>query len=338
MRMSPARSSLRDVAALAGVSIATASKALNGKSDVSASTRTRVFAAAEQLSFVPNELARSIAIKQTGTLGLLTHDLEGRFSLPILMGAEDVAGAGKMSVFLCDSRGDAIREQHHLKALTSRRIDGLIVVGGDTDPRPSLGRNLGIPVVYAYAPSLDEEDMSVIPNNYAGGRSVVDHLLQTGRTNIAHITGVDTYAAALERAQGITDVLNENDMHLAGEKVYFGEWTEQWGRTAAHAVVEKFRGINAIIAGSDLIARGVLDALRERKIEVPTEVAVAGFDNWKVLVEGARPRLTSVDMGLEFLGRRAAQKLMKAISGEFEPGVESMATTLIHRGSTEISY
>ncbi|WP_334169664.1 LacI family DNA-binding transcriptional regulator [Timonella senegalensis] len=336
--MNTSRSSLKDVAARAGVSTATASKALNGRSDVSEATRRKVHAAAQDLDFVPNELARSIAVRQTGTLGLLTHDLEGRFSLPILMGAEDAAGAGQMSVFLCDSRGDAIREQHHLKALASRRIDGLIVVGGDTDPRKSLGRNLGIPIVYAYAPSTDESDMSVIPDNYQGGRDVTTHLLATGRSKIAHITGVDYYSAAQDRAQGVADVLDAQGLSLVGSKVFFGEWSEQWGRTAAHALVDKHPEVDAIIAGSDMIARGVLDALRERGVDVPGKVAVTGYDNWQPLIAGARPSLTSVDMNFELVGRRAAEKLMGAIAGTVEPGIERLRSTLVQRGSTEIKF
>lgn len=332
------RASLKDVASLAGVSIASASKAINGRSDVAESTRRKVLAAAEKLDFVPNELARSIAIKQTGTLGLLTHDLDGRFSLPILMGAEDAAGAGKMSVFLCDSRGDAIREQHHLRALMSRRVDGLIVVGHNTDPRESLGKDLGVPVVYAYAPSLDDSDMSVVPDNYKGGRDVVEHLVSTGRTKIAHITGIDSFSATIDRAKGVTDELNANGLDIIGAKVYFGEWTESWGRTATHRLLEQFPEVDAIIAGSDLIARGVLDALRERGIEVPTQVAVTGFDNWTTIIEGARPALTSVDMNFETLGRRAAQKLMKAIAGEREPGLETVPMTLVRRASTEVNF
>lgn len=338
VRTQSQHTSLRDVAARAGVSVATASKALNGKADVSARTRVAVMQAAQDLDFVPNELARSIAVRQTGTLGLLTHDLEGRFSLPILMGAEDAAGAGQMSVFLCDSRGDAIREQHHLKALMSRRVDGLIVVGGDTDPRESLGLNLGVPTVYAYAPSKDPADMSVIPDNLGGGRTVVEHLLSTGRRHIAHITGPQTYSAAQDRASGVDQALAAFGAELAGGATYFGEWTESWGRTATHLVVEQFPEVDAIIAGSDLIARGVLDALRERKIDVPSKVAVTGYDNWGQIIEGARPALTSVDMNFETLGRRAAEKLMAAIAGNPEPGIEKVAPTLIRRSSTELVY
>ena len=110
-----------------------------------------MIAAAEKISFTPNELARGLINGRTGTVGLLTSDLEGRFVIPILMGAEDAFGAGQVNVFLCDARGDAIREQHHLKALLTRRVDGIIVVGRQTDPRPSLGHDLSVPADYAYA-------------------------------------------------------------------------------------------------------------------------------------------------------------------------------------------
>src|SRR3954452_10982199 len=158
----PARShtaTLTDVARLAGVSVATASKALNGRSQVRAETRQRVIEAAERLSFRPNQLARGLLAGRTGTVGLLTSDLEGRFSIPILMGAEDAFGAGQDSVFLCDARGDTIREQHQLRALLSRRADGLIVVVRQTASRPSLGQDIPLPVVYAYAPPDDPQDL-----------------------------------------------------------------------------------------------------------------------------------------------------------------------------------
>src|SRR5215510_640207 len=146
---------LADVARLAGVSVATASKALNGRAHVRAETRSRVLEAAEQLSFTPNSLARGLLAGRTGTVGLLTSDLEGRFSIPILMGAEDAFGAGRVAVFLCDARGDTIREQHHVQALLNRRVDGLIVVGSRTDPRPSLFCKLPVPVVFSYPPLHD---------------------------------------------------------------------------------------------------------------------------------------------------------------------------------------
>lgn len=325
---------LTDVARLAGVSVATASKALNGRSQVRAETRARVIEAAERLSFLPNALARGLIAGRTGTVGLLTSDLEGRFSIPILMGAEDAFGADRTSVFLCDARGDAIREQYHVKALLSRRVDGLIVVGARPDPRPSLGRSMPVPVVYAYSPSQDSDDLSLVTDNVGGGRLAVEHLIERGRRRIAHITGDITYGATTDRAQGARAALDEAGLPLLGGGVMFGEWSEAWGRGATRLLLDRAPDVDAIFAGSDQIARGVLDALHDLGKRVPEDIAVIGYDNWEVLAANCRPPLTSVDINLEALGRIAAQRLFAAIDGRLEGGVEVLPCRLVVRAST----
>src|SRR5918995_1301609 len=284
---------LSDVARLAGVSIATASKAINGRDEVAPATRRRVLEAAEEIAFTPNQLARSLLGGRTGTVGLLTSDLEGRFVIPILMGAEDAFGAGQVNVFLCDARGDAIREQHHLKALLNRRVDGIIVVGRQTDPRPSLGQGLPVPVVYAYAPSDDPADLSLTPDNHEAARIAVEHLVSSGRTRIAHISGDPDYAAAKDRAVGTREALAVAGLELVGD-VMFSEWSEHWGRDAAALLLSRHPDVDAILCGSDQIARGVLDTARDLGRAVPDDIAVLGFDNWEVLTLNARPELTSI--------------------------------------------
>ncbi|MEV8230229.1 LacI family DNA-binding transcriptional regulator [Streptomyces sp. NPDC079167] len=332
--MAASRPTLTDVARLAGVSVATASKALNGRRQVRAETRTRVKEAAEQLSFRPNPLARSLLAGRTGTVGLLTSDLEGRFSIPILMGAEDAFGAGRAAVFLCDARGDSIREQHHVQALLERRVDGLIVVGSRTDPRPSLGRELPVPVVYAYAPSSDlDHDLSIVPDGVGAAHMAVQHLLSSGRTRIAHITGDIGYLAARERAEGTVQALAAADLGLVEEPLY-GNWSEGWGRAAAAMLLDRREETDAILCGSDQIARGVLDTLRERGHSVPGDVAVMGFDNWRAFTDGARPGLTSVDHNLQGIGSAAAQALFQAMDGQTRSGVELQPGRLVIRSST----
>ncbi|MET8260124.1 LacI family DNA-binding transcriptional regulator [Micromonospora sp. NPDC005553] len=324
---------LTDVAKLAGVSVATASKAINGRSEVRATTRVRVLKAAELLSFAPNALARSLLSGRTGTVGLLTSDLEGRFSIPILMGAEDAFGAGQVSVFLCDARGDAIREQHHVRALLSRRVDGLIVVGSRTDPRPPLAGNIPVPVVYVYAPSADPNDVSITVDNVGGGRLAIDHLLACGRRNIAHITGEVGFQAARDRAEGAAAALADAGLSLVADRPYFGSWDESWGRAAAHMVVERHAEVDAIFCGSDQIARGVLDALRDLGRDVPGALSVIGFDNWEAISADSRPRLTSIDMNLQRLGAVAGQRLFEAISGAATRS-EEFSGRLVMREST----
>jgi LacI family transcriptional regulator len=324
---------LTDVARLAGVSISTASKALNGRDEVAPATRERVLAAAGRLSFSPNQLARGLLAGRTGTVGLLTSDLEGRFVIPILMGAEDAFGAGQVSVFLCDARGDTIREQHQLRALLSRRVDGLIVVGRQTDPRPSLGHDIPVPVVYAYAPSDDPQDLSLTPDNVSAGRLAVEHLLASGRRRFAHISGDPEYAAAQDRAIGARAALADAGLDLVAE--VFSEWSESWGRDATALLLSQHPDVDAILCGSDQIARGALDTVRDFGRVVPDDVAVMGFDNWEVLTTNARPQLTSIDANLQQLGRTAAQRVFAALDGvDIGSGTHYQPVRLVIRGST----
>ena len=193
---------LNDVARLAGVSIATASKALNGRKDVGAATRVRVVHAAEQLAFTPNALAQGLIAQRTGTVGLLTSDLEGRFAIPILMGAEDAFGAGRTS---CSSATRAATPSASSTTCgpcspAASTASSSSAPGPTSAPRS--GQDLGVPVVYAYAPSDDPADLSLVTDNYGGGELAVDHLLACGRTRIAHISGDPSYGAAQDRARG----------------------------------------------------------------------------------------------------------------------------------------
>src|SRR5487761_984041 len=143
------RVTIRDVAAEAGVSIGTASKALNGQGKLRAETRERVAEAAQRLGFAPNTLAQALLAGRSFTVGLITTDSFGRFSIPVMLGAEDALGTGQMSVFMCDARDDPQRERRYVDMLSGRSVRGLIITGRRIEPRPAIGARLDIPVVYA---------------------------------------------------------------------------------------------------------------------------------------------------------------------------------------------
>lgn len=325
---------LTDVARVAGVSVATASKALNNRDQVRAETRQRVLDAAASLSFTPNPFAKALNSSRTGTIGMLTSDLDNRFVLPVLLGAEDAFGAGSTSVLLCDARGDSIREQHHIKNLLAKRVDGIVILGRTTNSRPSITSTIPVPVVYAYAPSEDPADSSFTPDNAQAGVLAAGHLLDRGRRRIALINGEPSYAAARDRAAGVQQALTEAGLTLVGGDVLYGQWSESWGRQCAEELVDAHPDLDAIICASDQIARGALDHLRESGRRVPRDVAVVGFDNWDLLVEAARPPLSSIDMQLETLGRAAAEELSHAIRGGATPGVRRMPVRLVPRESS----
>ena len=330
----PVRSTLSDVAALAGVTPGTASRALNGRGRLRPETRARVLAAAETLDFHPNVLAQSLLAGRTWTVGLITTDSIGRFSIPVMLGAEDALGAGQISVLLCDTRGDAIRERHYLRNLAARGVDGIIVTGRRVDPRPPLPGPVRMPTVYALGPSTDPADASVISDDEHGVRLALRHLHETGRTRIAHVTGPEHHAAAAQRAAYTRAGLTRYGHHLAAGQVHYGEWSEAWGRLATGIVLRADPECDAFFCGNDQIARGVTDALRENGRRVPQEIAVVGYDNWDVMAQSARPPLTTVDTSLVEVGRTAALQLMDAIDGRPHHGVSTVPCRLVLRESS----
>ncbi|TFC07146.1 MULTISPECIES: LacI family DNA-binding transcriptional regulator [Cryobacterium] len=329
---------IRDVAAAAGVSVSTVSKALSDGYRVNPETRARVKEIAKSLHFTPNRQAQSLHSGRTGTVGLLTSDLDGRFSIPVMMGAEDAFGLGEVSVFLCDARGDSIREQHHVRALLSRRVDGLIIVGDSTNPRDPLSLALPIPVVYAYAPSSSPDDISVISDNVGAGRQAAEHLISSQRDRIGYIAGDPTFRAATDRVAGATASLVAQELEFVGGSALYGGWTEEWGRNAVRHLLSVDSLMDGVLCGNDAIARGVVDALREDGYDVPRAISVLGHDNWELIATQARPPLSTIDMNLEELGRNAARLLFRAIDGDRAIGTHEVKTRLIHRGSTSPKY
>jgi LacI family transcriptional regulator len=332
----PRLATIRDVAALAGVSVGTASKALNSRGQLRQETRDRVLAAAKQLSFRPNESARSLGSERSFTVGLLTTDSIGRFSIPVLLGAEDALAAGTISVFLCDTREDPIRERHYVETLLSRRVDGFIVTGRRSDPRPPLAVDVPVPVVYALTPSSDPADCSVVADDELAGRLAGEHLIATGRSAIAHITGPARFDAVGNREQGLRAALTERGMTLAGPGVLYGEWSEAWGRRAAQILLRSGMHFDGIYCGSDQIARGAAEVLALSGRQVPDDVALVGTDNWDVMAEGRTPTLTTIDLNLHEVGRRAAQRLLAAIDGRPTRGLEICPGRLVMRESTDL--
>ena len=325
---------VRDVAQLAGVSPGTVSKALNGQGQLREETRQRVLDAAEKLRFQPNRVARSLSEGRTYTVGMLTSDSFGRFTLPLMEGIEDSLGAGQVSTLLCDGRGDPLRERHYITELLNRRVDGIVVTGRRPDARRTVGR-LPIPVVYALCRSDDPGDLTVTMDDEQGARLAVEHLVALGRTRLAYVSGPQHHLSTRLRQQGFEKAAAGPGVEVAD--VLLGHWSEAWGRTAAGLLARRLEHarVDGVFCGSDQIARGLTDGLREAGVRVPVEVSVVGFDNWDVMVEAARPTLTTVDPGLVRLGRESASRLLTAIDGgDLGQGVVALPCRLVLRGSS----
>ena len=324
---------IAEIAAAAGVSPGTVSKALNGRGQLRAQTRATIQRAADELGFRPAPYRRLAPDLRSYTVAVLTDDSFGRFSMPVMLGAESALGAGQISVMLCDDRGDPIRERHYLDMLHRRRVDGLIVTSRRTEARETLAGATSFPVVYTLTSSTDPDDVSVIADEEQGAREATTHLITTGRRSIAYVSGPQRHRSARLRADGVTNALRSTG---AGGPVavLWGEWSEFWGRQAAVILRDSHPDVNGVVCGNDQIARGLCDGLRDLGVRVPYDVAVIGFDNWDVIAMASRPPLTSVDLRLDEIGRVAATELLAKVEGHGSRGLIRVPTRLVLREST----
>ena len=325
------RPTLRDVARHAGVSLGTASKALNKSGTLRAETREKVLASARTLGFRPNDLAQALHRGQSFTVGLISNDSFGRFTMPIMEGLETVLHEAGIALFMCNATDDPERERRHIDQLLGKRVDGLVFTGRRADRRPAPGLSLGgLPTLYVFSQSDEPGAHCLLPDDEGGARLATEHLLSLGRRRIAHVSGPQDFEAVRLRRKGYEAALGQTDPAL----VLHGPWSEAWGRDAAERLLMNAAPPDAIFAGNDQIARGVIEALRSRDIGVPDEIAVVGFDNWSVMAEAARPPITSIDMNLRHLGEEAGRRLIRMIRGEKFTGISRLPCTLVQRAST----
>jgi LacI family transcriptional regulator, galactose operon repressor len=326
---------LIEVAERAGVSLTTASKAINGKTRVSEATRARVMAAARELSFTPSPIARGLTGGRTSTVGMIIADsMTHRFAVPIMLGAEAALGEIDLSMITCDAHGDRARSRELARMLAARKVDGLLVVGDNNAVTASVTLQVDVPVVYVYGESDQPGDVVHMPDDAAGIGLAVDHLVTIGRHRIVHLTGPAHSTAAAHRVQGLTARLRHHQLELAAP-VGYGEWSQRWARATATDLLRRVPDIDAMLCGSDQLASGVLVALDERGRRVPADVAVTGYDNWRVFALETQPQLTTIDMNLEALGAAAARDLFAIIDGaKPQGGIRRHPCDLVIRAST----
>jgi LacI family transcriptional regulator len=329
------RLTIRDVARLSNVSVGTVSKALNNSGSLRQETREKVIAIAKELGFRPNDLAQSLHRGQSFTVGLISTDSFGRFTIPIMEGLEECLTDSRIAVFMCNATDDPVREAQHVESLVGKRVDGIVATARRADRRDKLQvPDPHVPVIYVFSQTDDPDAFCLLPDDEGGAMLATEHLARLGCRRIAHLTGPERFEAVRLRRDGYRAALAKAGL-AEPEGFYLpGVWSEGWGR---EGVAQLFRGRSAppdaIFCGNDQIARGVADALRERGIGVPDTVALVGFDNWEIMSEATRPPLTSVDMNLKDLGREAGRKLMGLIAGERHRGVRRLPCTLVVRES-----
>lgn len=324
---------LDDVAAAANVSPSTASKALNGTGRVSASTRRRVIDTARNMGYVPLSMRKRSRHCRTGLVALVTNDVEGRFALPALLSAERTLGAHNHACVLMNSHDNPQLEREHVDQIAALQVEGLIVLGNDTLHRRPLPKSitLGLPTVYAYSPVDDSGECSVISDDVAVGRMAIERLFAAGRRRIAVIAGDEYSQATRDRVRGCLEQFRRLSVQPAG--LLYDSWTMEWGRKAALTLLEREPNLDGIYCLGDGLACGAIAALRSRGISVPSEVSVVGTGNDIDVHAQLHPLVSTIDVNMGQIGRRAALLLADLIRGRSHPGIHAVEPTFLDRES-----
>jgi LacI family transcriptional regulator len=329
--------SIKEVALKAGVSIATVSRVINGTGPVAAETRRRILEAIEGLRYVPHGAARSLITNQTDTIGVLLPDLYGEFFSEVIRGIDAAARGRGLHVLISGFHSDRAEIEAVLRALRGR-VDGLIVLSPDVDAqglRRNLPETLPVVLLNTRVDGVDGGAFDAINlDNHGGAFAMVRHLAALGHRRIALIRGPEENADARERLRGYRDALRSLGIAPSDGLELGGDFSEESGYRAGRRLLALRTRPTAVFAANDSMAVGCLFALRDAGVEVPGEIALAGFDDIPI-ARYITPSLSSVHVPIAELGTRAMERLLHAVESKngHERRQETVATTLVVRGS-----
>ncbi|MBB2942885.1 LacI family transcriptional regulator [Actinoplanes lutulentus] len=329
---------LIDVAQRAGVSLATASRALAGREGVSEEVANRVRQVSAELGYVANPYARTLAGGSSSTVGLIVHQVDDPYFSEIAGGVIQLAGEQGLLVQICHSGRDPEHELRQIRNLIAQRVGIIIVAGsGYGDPRVEAeartvlaGYQRGggrVAVIGRHALGAD----AVLPDNEAGGRALGTHLLELGHRRIALVAGTPELNTVIDRMAGVAAALRSAGLSLDDMPIVHTDFVREGGRTATERILRDHPDTTAIIALNDAMAMGVLAVLREREIPVPDRMSVVGFDDVSVAGD-LSPSLTTIRLPMTDMGRMALELALKPQSTR--PRRRSTGQQLIVRNST----
>jgi LacI family transcriptional regulator len=332
--------SITEVARLAGVSTATASRVVSSADyPVSAATRERVLEAARTLDYVPNALARGLLKSRFPVVAVIVHDITDPYFAEVVRGVEDAASPAGYLVITCSSERDADREQSYIRLLRSMRAAAVIfAASGLDDPAANeeMARHLramqahGAAVVHLSPPAEGEPEVSV--DNAAGIAGMIAAIAGLGHRRIAFLAGPQSLYVARERFRGYRRGLAEAGIAFDGRLVVRTSFDREGGATGVDALLAGDAAFSAICCANDLLALGALGRLAELGIRVPDDVSVAGFDDIPMAGMTA-PSLSTVRLPLREMGRRGFEHAHRLLAGETADR-EVLPTSLVMRGST----
>jgi LacI family transcriptional regulator len=331
---------LADVARRAKVSPATASRVINGSAKhVAEDLRVRVLKAVEDLRYVPNAHAQSLARAQRSAVGVIVHDVSDPYFAEITRGLQRVAIENGRLLVICNSYRDPARELEYVEMLRANQVAAIVLAGSgyhDASFTRELNQKLR---VYQQAGGrvavIGRHELvgdSVVPANEEGAYLIGAHVFSLGHRHVAVVAGPKVLTTTTDRVAGLRRAARQYGRTLPARRIVYTDFTRDGGADAVAELMSTEPGLTAIVALNDSLAVGALAALRERGIAVPEAVSVTGFDDMPI-ARDVTPALTTVRLPLVDMGERA-MTLALATSAHTVPLVENVAAAVVPRSST----
>ncbi|AUT68136.1 MULTISPECIES: LacI family DNA-binding transcriptional regulator [Paraburkholderia] len=305
---------IKDVAAIAGVSFTTVSHVVNNTRPVSADVRSKVELAIRQLNYVPSAVARSLKARSTATIGLVVPNSTNPYFAEMARGIEDGCARNGYCLFFCNSDDDPAKQRNYLRVLQEKRVDGLIVASAGDDA--TLAKTLAdsrepLVIVDRNIEGISADLVQI--DHEKGAYLATRHLLQLGHSKIGCITGPVETAVSAMRVHGFIRAMAERGIEIAPNGIVESDFSGSGGYRAAGQLFDTVQP-TAIFAGNDMMGIGALRAAAERGLRVPQDCSVIGFDDIE-LGRFTYPALSTVGQSVRALGEMAAQTLIERISG-----------------------
>ena len=332
MSLSP---TIRDVARLAGVSVATASRVLS-KSDypVAAKVRKRVLEAARDLNFTPNAFARGLSKQESRLIGMVIPNIREPFFLQIVRGIEDITSRDGYMVILCNTDRDLSKEQRYIEELRAMRA-GVILVGRSGYSNELLEELLNHPAPVVAIGRHELDCSSVRFDNVRGGFDVTSHVIQLGHRRIAYIGGPASSTSAIDRLEGFRKAMEHHGISVDERLLVESDFTLEGGISATDRLLKQDANPpEAIVAANDYLALGAIYCAKARGLRVPYDLSVTGFNDIPIAAF-IDPPLTTLRLPLYQAGEIAADLLLRQLkSGQREHNIVELRGELVVRGST----
>jgi len=329
---------LRDVARVAGVHPGTVSRALNPQTRglVNERTARRVLAAAEELGYRPNPIARGLRTNRSHTIGVLVPDLLNPLFAAVVRGIEDGLREAGYTPLIANTDNDAEREQVAFEAMNARQVDGFIAATARRDHWLLADQATSGAKVVLVNRRVDSDAIPAVTGDDREGVCLaVEHLARLGHRRIAHLAGSQTLYTGWSRHEGFLDAMRRWQLELDPDLVVFsGAFTEREGARCCGELLDRRRDFTAIVAGNDLLALGCYDAIEQRGLSCPRDISVVGYNDMP-FVDRFRPPLTTVRVPHYELGQTAAELMLEALQDSDAPPRQLLlAPELVVRGST----